>query len=92
MLHDLKYSPKKRAAASPLNCRVKTGGNQSNLKYNRFIQYFLRAWTPFLLRKFRLRPFAKRGLLQAYLHSSLFLGGRRMSILNGACRHFSSSK
>jgi hypothetical protein len=84
MLNDLKYPPKKKAAASPLNCRIKTGGNQSNLKYNRFIQYFLWAWTPFLLRKFRLRPFAKRGFLRAYLASSLFLVGKGMSILNGA--------
>jgi len=92
MLNDLNYPHKKGAAAGPLNCGVKIGGNRFNLKYNRFIQYFLLAWTPFLLRKFRLRPFAKRGLLRAYLHSSLFLIGRGMSILNGACRHFSSSK
>ena len=32
MLYDLKYPPKKRAAVSPLNCRVKTRGIQSDLK------------------------------------------------------------
>ena len=49
MLHDMKYPPKKRAAVRPLNCRVKACGNQSDLENNRFIQYFLVAWTPFLL-------------------------------------------
>jgi hypothetical protein len=45
----MKYTPKKRAAVIPLNCRVKNGGNPFDLKYNRIIQYFLRAWTQFSL-------------------------------------------
>jgi len=39
--------PKKGVAASSLNCRVKTGGNQSNLKFNHFKHHFPWAWTPF---------------------------------------------
>jgi hypothetical protein len=46
MLNDPKYPPKKGAAGSPLNCRVKTGGNQSNLEFTRFKQHFPWAWTP----------------------------------------------
>jgi hypothetical protein len=46
----------------------------------------------FHVAKYRLRPFAKQGLLQAYLTSSLFFSGKGMSILNGAFRHFSSIK
>ena len=46
LLHDLKYPPEKGAAGSPLNCRVKTGGNQSNLELTRFKHHFPWAWTP----------------------------------------------
>jgi hypothetical protein len=40
--------PKKGAAVSPLNCRVKIPPNQSNGENNPLKSYFLEAWTPFL--------------------------------------------
>ncbi len=44
--NDQKYLHKKEAVGSPLNCRVKTGGNEPDSGYNRFNQYFSWAGTP----------------------------------------------
>jgi len=47
----LNYDPKKGAAVSPLNCRVKNPANQPNKENTRLNQYFFGAWTPFSLVK-----------------------------------------
>ena len=41
--------PKKGAAVSPLNCRVKIPENQPDRKNTHFNPYFFSAWTPFSL-------------------------------------------
>jgi len=73
VLHDLKYPPRKGAAAGPLNCRVKACGNQSNLKYNRFFQYFLWVWTTFLPSKISSSSVCQKEPVLALFYSIPFL-------------------
>jgi len=56
--------PKKGAAVRPLNCRVKTAVNQSNVENTYFYRYFCRAGTPFSLsRKWPLSDWQKEPVL-----------------------------
>jgi len=84
-----KYPLKKEAAGSPLNCRVKTGGNQSNFELNRFNQYFPWAWTLFPLEfKNRAIKYAIGALFRLILSALQMISLLIIALIYNRCIHF----